>query len=76
MPRSILVFKLPQEQDDFEIASKAVDYYNTIYDVQEHIRNKLKYAELTEAEEKIYEEIQSLISDQIHERGIKGYYNS
>lgn len=57
MPIAKLEFNLPEEKSEFNIANKAGDYYCALWDMQEFLRSKLKYEELTEVEEKVYTEV-------------------
>jgi hypothetical protein len=45
MPTATLVFNLPEEQDDFELVNKASKYYSVIWDLDQFLRSKIKYAD-------------------------------
>lgn len=45
MPKSILEFRLPEEQDDFETACKANKLLCVLHDISMHLRNKEKYTD-------------------------------
>lgn len=44
MPTATLVFNLPEEQEDFELINNASKYYSVIWDLDQFMRNKIKYA--------------------------------
>lgn len=42
--KAIFEFSLPEDQEDFEIFSKATDYYYVLSKYDEYLRSKIKYA--------------------------------
>ena len=42
---AILKFKLPEDQEDFELALKGSEYYCKLLELQNEIRKELKYNE-------------------------------
>ena len=40
---AILKFDLPDDKTEFEVASKAMDWSILAWDLEQHIRNRLKY---------------------------------
>lgn len=40
---AILKFNLPEEQDEFELANNAGKYYSVIWDLDQYLRNYVKY---------------------------------
>lgn len=76
MPEAILKFNLPEDQDEFEMASNGGKYVSLIYEVTEDIRRKLKYegdklAKMTAMQ--ALEELQSLIYEELKERNLSLY---
>lgn len=76
--KGILEFNLPEDQEDFNLASKANGmYYSIILELEEYLRGKLKYPEQysSEAEAKAkldtYEEIRDLLRSLSNDEGIK-----
>jgi len=55
--KAILEFKLPEEMYEYNKANKAGDYFTALDDMYNHLRSKVKYGELTEAEDKVYNEV-------------------
>ena len=41
--KAILEFNLPEDKEEYEVASKAVDWSILAWDIDQYIRNKLKY---------------------------------
>ena len=60
--KAILEFELPLETEDFNVHSDAFHYLFTLKDLDNHLRSKLKYETLTEAEYKVYQEVR----DKLH----------
>lgn len=48
MSRAILVFRLPQEEGEFESAQKGGRYLSMLADMDNYLRARLKYEELPE----------------------------
>jgi len=44
MPKAILEFNLPEEQDEFETATNAGKYYSILWNLDQYLRNSIKYA--------------------------------
>ena len=44
MPKATLEYNLPEEQDEFELAANAGKYYSVLWDLDQYLRNKVKYA--------------------------------
>lgn len=61
--KATLEFNLPEESDDFTLATKGPVYYSIISEIVEYFRNKLKYCEYTQEEGRIMEGIQKDILD-------------
>ena len=40
---AILKFNLPEDQDQFDVATKAMDWSLLVLDIDQFIRNKIKY---------------------------------
>jgi hypothetical protein len=61
--KATIEFNLPEENEEFNIAVNAVKYYATLHDMDEFLRCKLKYGELTKAEAEVY----SVCRDKLNE---------
>lgn len=48
------------ERQQFEMAYRGVEYYTALSAIHNHIRQKLKYGELTEEQAKVYEDLHNV----------------
>jgi hypothetical protein len=66
MAKAILEFDLPEETVEYKLAVNAGSYYSVLFDMDQHLRSRLKYGGLTESEyvvlEKAREELHDLLS--------------
>ena len=70
--KAILEFDL---NDEFDIKShkqvvKAQDMAISLWEMSQAIRSKLKYGELTEEEEKIWEEVRTMFYEKLEDNNI------
>lgn len=58
--KAVLEFKLPKDQEEYEMAVNAAKMYSALWDIKQLIRSKLKYNPdgLTDSELKQWEIIQ------------------
>jgi len=55
--KSILEFNLPEEQEDFDLAVHGGKWMSVCWDLDQHLRSKLKYEQsLSEEQYKVLEE--------------------
>ena len=47
-----------EERQQFEMAYRGVQYYSALTQIREHLRQKLKYGDLSETEAATYEKLQ------------------
>ena len=69
--KAILEFNLPEEQEDYDMAFCGHDYWCSLYDFSQYLRNKIKYEELDEKTTKIYDQIRSEFYEILKEKGIE-----
>lgn len=43
MPKATLTYNLPEEHDEFDLASNAGKYYSVLWDLDQYLRNFVKY---------------------------------
>ena len=64
--KAILEFDLPEDKEEFEAASKAVDWSILAWDIDQYIRNRLKYQteklDVSSAKEEL-----ELLRNELHE---------
>jgi hypothetical protein len=63
--KAILKFSIPKEEVDFMIAVKATEYHSTLWDIDQYLRNKIKYNEQNLPEECV-EQLQ-FVRDKLNE---------
>jgi molecular chaperone GrpE (heat shock protein) len=63
MPEAILKYNLPEEQDDFELAANARKYYSILWDIDNYMRARIKYA--SEDTPEIYSEAIQMVRDEL-----------
>lgn len=59
MPKATLSFKLPEEEQELKWAQEGFEYLRIVEDLDNYLRSKLKYSELTADQHKIYDEIRT-----------------
>lgn len=65
-----LIFKLPEENEEFELAQKAGDYAIVLHEMDNWLRAKIKYEELPEEQEKIFQEVRDKLREFTQERNL------
>ena len=69
MPEAILKFNLPEEQSEFDITSNAGKYYSVLWDLDQYLRNFIKYPSdredpiLTDTMAKVRDELWRLMKE-------------
>ena len=69
MPKVTIEYNLPEEQDEFEIANNASKYYSVIWDLDQYLRNFVKYPSdkedpiLTDTMAKVRDELWRLMKE-------------
>ena len=69
--KATLKFNLPEEREEFELACNAVNYSIVLSDIDNYLRSKIKHADLTDEQYKVYEEIREQLWNYINENEIK-----
>lgn len=59
--KASLIFKLPEENEEFHLAQHGGDYYRVLSDLDNFLRAKLKYEQLSEQEADIYQSIRTTL---------------
>lgn len=71
--KAVLEFNLPEEQDDFDTASNGWKYRSIIHDIDNFLRNKMKYEELPEEQYTAYDKVRSELWNLINEHTLDIY---
>lgn len=61
--RGELIFDLPEEREDFEVAQNGWKYKIALDDMDNWLRSKLKYGEISATEAEIYEECRNKLRE-------------
>jgi hypothetical protein len=64
MPEAILKFNLPEEQSEFDITSNAGKYYSVLWDLDQYLRNFVKYP--SDREDPILTDTIAKVRDELH----------
>jgi FKBP-type peptidyl-prolyl cis-trans isomerase (trigger factor) len=62
MSKGILAFNLPEEKDEFKIASNAMDWALTVWDLDQYLRDKIKHSDHSEEDKIIFKMVQDQLS--------------
>lgn len=70
--KATLEFNLPDDQEDFQLVTKAQDLYFVILEMHQYLRAKIKYAPDSMSEEtyKEYEDTMEHLVTLVHEHGL------
>ena len=69
-----LHFNLPEDNLEFELAQKAGAFSAVIHEMDDYLRTKLKYEELSEVEYKLYEEVRKTLFELRETHDVLGDY--
>jgi hypothetical protein len=61
--KAILEFDLPEEQDDHKLAVNAGKYYSVLWELDQYMRNQIKYATADTPE--LYSEAIQMVRDEL-----------
>jgi hypothetical protein len=63
--KAILEFDLPKDHEEFNVMSKGVDLYLTLWDLDQYLRNKIKHNSDNLSEEVLeaFDEVRDVIRD-------------
>ena len=67
--KAILEFNLPEDQQDFDLATKGLKFWSVLYDLDQSLRTKTKYApdslpqDKYDAYQEMREELRELMSN-------------
>jgi hypothetical protein len=71
MAKGQLTFDLPEEQDEFERACKAMDFYCVLSNIDGELRNHLKHNSHPEWDDATFEAIRKILWDLVADYGIQ-----
>lgn len=65
MIRATLEFELPEDQNEFTMATKGHQYFSCLFDIGQELRRYRKYEELTPSERRIIEKLEEFFYDTV-----------
>ena len=70
--KAILEFNLPDDQQDFEMASNAMKFWSVLYELDQDLRSKTKYAPDSLPQDKYdaYQEVREKLREFMSENNI------
>ena len=71
--KAILEFNLPEDQDDFELATKGGKWYSVVWDMDQWLRTQYKYmpdAEYSEDKYNAYYEARQKLTSIMYDNGV------
>lgn len=70
MPKAQLTYKLPEEKSDFNLASKSRDWCGTLWDLDNYLREKLKYGNDFKSADEALESVREYLHEMMAINGI------
>jgi len=71
MPEGTLRFQLPEEQFEFETAVDAAKWYHVAVDVDEYLRQQIKYKSLSSDVFKALQDVRTMLHETVTEEGLQ-----
>ena len=68
--KAILEFELPKEQQKFDTATRGMDWALVVWDMDQIMHKKVKYAELSDDSRLVIEDLRLTMSDMLINRGL------
>ena len=69
MPKYTIEFH-HDEEAEFQMCNQAHDYWNALFDLDQWLRNKLKYEDINEEQYKAFEEVRNELHQKLNEYNI------
>jgi hypothetical protein len=68
--KAILKFNLPEENEEFEMASQASKLYYAVSEFDNFLRNKIKHSDLTDEQYNVYESVRQELWNNLNNENI------
>lgn len=68
--KAILEFELPEDKENFNAASRGMDWALVVWEMDQIMHKKVKYEELSDDSRKTIEELRLTMSDMLINRGL------
>lgn len=66
----IFEYNRPEDNEEIELHMKTLDFYCALVDMRDYLRGKIKYEELSEKEQDVYEKVADKFFEIITDRSI------
>ncbi len=68
--KAILEFNLPEEQAEYRLANEAGDWYSVVWEIDQRLRQHLKYGHTIKSADEALMEIRKLLYEELTDRGL------
>ena len=68
--KAILEFELPEDKENFDVVSRAMDWALVVWDMDQIMHKKVKYEELSDDSRLVIEDLRLTMSDMLINRGL------
>jgi len=68
--KAILEFELLEDKEQFDVATRGMDWALVVWDMDQIMHKKIKYAELSDDSRLVIEELRLTMSDMLINRGL------
>ena len=68
--KAILEFELPADEEQFDAANRGMDWALVAWEIDQHLRNELKYGNLSSDGRIRLEKTRSLLNDILADKGL------
>ena len=68
--KAILEFNLPDDEDEHSLAINARKYYTVLWDIDQQLRNKIKYSSASDDTIAAYTKTRDLLWELLNDRGL------
>ena len=68
--KAILEFELPEDKENFDVASRGMDWALVVWDMDQIMHKKVKYEELSDDSRLVIEDLRLTMSDMLINRGL------
>jgi hypothetical protein len=69
--KAVIEFNLPEDKEDFNLATRAIEWYSTVWDLDQYLRSRLKYEDtLTQEAHDALQEVRDKLYDVLRDKGL------
>jgi hypothetical protein len=71
--KAILEFDLPEDQQEFQLANEAADWHSVVWEVDQMLRQHLKYGHELKSADEALEQIRKFLYEEMKDRNLQLY---